>query len=107
MSKSPRRKSARCSVRRQAACDALTTRRPGSQTTSDTATDNDTEGYIAELIQTIPYAKAVDLRTKYNSSFGATLSFNHCDITFYVALFQRDHFWRVIKLRTMRGPKAI
>ncbi|HXZ06874.1 MAG TPA: DUF2968 domain-containing protein [Paraburkholderia sp.] len=57
----------------------------------------DTQGYVAELIQMIHDSKLIELRTTYNGSYGATLFFYPDDLTYYVALFQDRHFWRVIK----------
>lgn len=68
-----------------------------SQAASDAVAGSEAQGYIAELIQMIHDSKLVELRTTYNGSFGASLFFYPDEMTYYVALFQDRHFWRVIK----------
>ena len=55
------------------------------------------QGEVATLMQLIHDAKIVELRTTYNGSYGASLFFYPPDMTWYVALFQDKHLWRVIK----------
>lgn len=68
-----------------------------SQAASDAVAGSEAQGYIAELIQMIHDSKLVELRTTYNGSFGASLFFYPDEMTYYVALFQDRHIWRVIK----------
>ncbi|WP_176058642.1 DUF2968 domain-containing protein [Paraburkholderia sp. BCC1876] len=57
----------------------------------------ESQGNVAELMQMIHGAKLNELRTTYNGSYGASLFFYPQEMTYYVALFQDKHFWRVIK----------
>lgn len=57
----------------------------------------DAQGNVAELIQIIHDAKLSELRTTYNGSYGASLFFYPQQMTYYIALFQDKHFWRVIR----------
>ncbi|HEY1999639.1 DUF2968 domain-containing protein [Paraburkholderia sp.] len=57
----------------------------------------DAQGNVAELMQMIHDSQLTELRTTYNGSYGASLFFYPQDMTYYVALFQDKHFWRVIK----------
>jgi hypothetical protein len=61
--------------------------------------DAGTQGDVAELTQRIRSASLNELRTTYNGGYGASLFFSPRDLTYYVALFQDKHFWRVIKLQ--------
>jgi hypothetical protein len=65
------------------------------------------QGNVAELMQLIHYAKLSELRTTYNGSYGASLFFYPQEVTYYVALFQDKHFWRVIKLENVDRAEAI
>ncbi|EDZ99802.1 putative exported lipoprotein [Burkholderia sp. H160] len=80
---------------------------PASGTSSGAAADSDVQGYVAELIQMIHDAKLTELRTTYNGSYGATLFFYPLEMTYYVALFQDRHFWRVIKSQDEARAEAI
>ncbi|HEY3598868.1 MAG TPA: DUF2968 domain-containing protein [Paraburkholderia sp.] len=55
------------------------------------------QGDVAELMRSIQDATLTELRTTYNGGYGAALFFRMQDLTYYVALFQDKHFWRVIK----------
>ena len=57
----------------------------------------DAQGNVAEMMQMIHDAQLTELRTTYNGSYGASLFFYPQEMTYYVALFQDKHFWRVIK----------
>jgi hypothetical protein len=57
----------------------------------------ESQGNVAELMQMIHDTKLNELRTTYNGSYGASLFFYPQEMTYYVALFQDKHFWRVIK----------
>ncbi|MEX3895661.1 DUF2968 domain-containing protein [Paraburkholderia sp. BR10954] len=80
---------------------------PASGASSGAAADSDVQGYVAELIQMIHDAKLTELRTTYNGSYGATLFFYPQEMTYYVALFQDRHFWRVIKSQDEARAEAI
>jgi hypothetical protein len=65
------------------------------------------QGEVATLMQLIHDAKIVELRTTYNGSYGASLFFYPPDMTWYVALFQDKHFWRVIRSQDETRAEAI
>ncbi|HEX7911083.1 MAG TPA: DUF2968 domain-containing protein [Paraburkholderia sp.] len=67
----------------------------------------DAQGNVAELMQMIHDAKLSELRTTYNGSYGASLFFYPPEMTYYVALFQDKHFWRVIKTEDAGRAEAI
>jgi hypothetical protein len=54
-------------------------------------------GNVAELQQMIHGPDLTEMRTTYNGSYGASLMFYGKEVTYYVALFQKKNFWRVIK----------
>lgn len=64
-------------------------------------------GNVAELMQLIHEAKLSELRTTYNGSYGASLFFYPQEMTYYVALFQDKHFWRVIKSEDVARAETI
>jgi len=55
------------------------------------------QGNVAELAQMLHDGRIVEMRTTYNGSYGASLMFDPREMTYYVALFQDKHLWRVIK----------
>ncbi|WNC90650.1 DUF2968 domain-containing protein [Paraburkholderia sp. FT54] len=92
----------------QPVADAL--RNAASATSATPATPaiaGDAQGNVAELMQMIRDAKLSELRTTYNGSYGASLFFHPRDMTYYVALFQDKHFWRVIKSEDAARAEAI
>ncbi|MGF6922100.1 DUF2968 domain-containing protein [Paraburkholderia sp. 40] len=64
-------------------------------------------GDVADLIQLIHDANLSELRTTYNGSYGASLFFHPPRMTYYVALFQNKHFWRVIRSDSAERAEAI
>ncbi|WP_175720457.1 DUF2968 domain-containing protein [Burkholderia anthina] len=64
---------------------------------ASSATDAGTQGDVAELAQMLRGGRLVEMRTTYNGSYGASLMFDPGEMTYYVALFQDKHLWRVIK----------
>ncbi|MGU7782577.1 DUF2968 domain-containing protein [Burkholderia sp. PU8-34] len=54
------------------------------------------QGNVAELTQMLRDGKVVEMRTTYNGSYGASLMFDPQEMTYYIALFQDKHLWRVI-----------
>jgi hypothetical protein len=78
----------------QPVADALRAASTGAASASAAV---DAQGNVAELMQMIHDAKLSELRTTYNGSYGASLFFYPSEMTYYVALFQDKHFWRVIK----------
>jgi hypothetical protein len=77
------------------------------QPASGAVAGNDAQGDVAELMQMIHDSKLVELRTTYNGSYGASLFFYPDGMTYYVALFQDKHFWRVIKSQDDARAEAI
>ncbi|WP_395068799.1 DUF2968 domain-containing protein [Paraburkholderia silvatlantica] len=65
------------------------------------------QGDVAMLMQLIHDAQLVELRTTYNASYGASLFFYPPEMTYYVALFQSKHFWRVIRSQDEARSEAI
>ena len=61
------------------------------------ATDAAAQGNVAELTQMLQDGRIVEMRTTYIGSYGASLMFDQREMTYYVALFQDKHLWRVIK----------
>ena len=78
-----------------------------SAASSTSATAGDAQGNVAELMQMIHDAKLSELRTTYNGSYGASLFFYPQEMTYYVALFQDKHFWRVIKSEDVGRAEAV
>ncbi|MBR7963496.1 DUF2968 domain-containing protein [Burkholderia sp. AU19243] len=66
-------------------------------TSAASATDAGAQGNVAELSQMLHDGRIVEMRTTYNGSYGASLMFDPREMTYYVALFQDKHLWRVIK----------
>ncbi|WP_080406131.1 DUF2968 domain-containing protein [Burkholderia ubonensis] len=61
------------------------------------AADGAAQGNVAELTRMLRDGRVVEMRTTYNGSYGASLMFDPQEMTYYVALFQDKHLWRVIK----------
>ncbi|WP_322065858.1 DUF2968 domain-containing protein [Burkholderia ubonensis] len=61
------------------------------------AAEGAAQGNVAELTRMLRDGKVVEMRTTYNGSYGASLMFDPQEMTYYVALFQDKHLWRVIK----------
>ena len=88
----------------QPVTDAL---RNAASASPSSPTAGDAQGNVAELMQMIHDAKLSELRTTYNGSYGASLFFHPREMTYYIALFQDKHFWRVIKTEDMARAEAI
>jgi hypothetical protein len=87
---------------------ALADARVDTPSASDAANSaSDAQGNVAELMQMIHDAKLSELRTTYNGSYGASLFFYPQEMTYYIALFQDKHFWRVIKSENVDRAEAI
>ncbi|MGF6646766.1 DUF2968 domain-containing protein [Paraburkholderia sp. GAS82] len=71
------------------------------------AAGGDAQGNVAELMQLIHDSQLTELRTTYNGSYGASLFFYPQEMTYYVALFQDKHFWRVIKSQDDTRAEAV
>lgn len=59
--------------------------------------NSSTQGEVADLMQLIHDGGLTEMRTTYNGGYGASLFFHAQSMTYYVALFQEKHFWRVIR----------
>jgi RecA/RadA recombinase len=70
-------------------------------------TGGDAQGNVAELMQMIHDSQLTELRTTYNGSYGASLFFYPQEMTYYVALFQNKHFWRVVKSEDDTRAEAV
>ncbi|PFH26781.1 DUF2968 domain-containing protein [Burkholderia sp. JKS000303] len=70
---------------------------PAASASSSSATDPAAQGNVAELTQMLHDGRIVEMRTTYNGSYGASLMFDPGEMTYYVALFQDKHLWRVIR----------
>ncbi|MEC5405197.1 DUF2968 domain-containing protein [Paraburkholderia sp. MPAMCS5] len=91
----------------QPVVDALRGAASGSSSTASEATASEAQGNVAELMQMIQDTKLSELRTTYNGSYGASLFFYPREMTYYIALFQDKHFWRVIKSADAGRAEAI
>jgi hypothetical protein len=84
---------------------------PAMQDTEDrrdkTGATGDAQGNVAELTRMIHDGQLSELRTTYNGSYGASLFFYPQEVTYYVALFQNKHFWRVLKSKNVDRAEAI
>ncbi|MDR6500468.1 Tfp pilus assembly protein PilE [Burkholderia ambifaria] len=69
----------------------------GDAAPATSASDASTQGNVAELTQMLHDGRIVEMRTTYNGSYGASLMFDPREMTYYVALFQDKHLWRVIR----------
>jgi hypothetical protein len=75
-----------------------------TQTPQDIASNG---GNVAELQRRIAAKELAELRTAYNGSYGASLLMATNDTTYYVALFERKNFWRVVKTSDLARAEAI
>ncbi|WP_175967091.1 DUF2968 domain-containing protein [Burkholderia sp. BCC0322] len=69
----------------------------GDAASAASASDASALGNVAELTQMLHDGRIVEMRTTYNGSYGASLMFDPREMTYYVALFQDKHLWRVIR----------
>ncbi|WP_412526510.1 DUF2968 domain-containing protein [Burkholderia lata] len=76
---------------------AVTSLRGDTAASTTVATDASAQGNVAELTQMLHDGRIVEMRTTYNGSYGASLMFDPREMTYYVALFQDKHLWRVIR----------
>ncbi|WP_174944631.1 DUF2968 domain-containing protein [Burkholderia lata] len=76
---------------------AVTSLRGDAAASNAAATDASAQGNVAELTQMLHDGRIVEMRTTYNGSYGASLMFDPREMTYYVALFQDKHLWRVIR----------
>ncbi|MFJ1214083.1 DUF2968 domain-containing protein [Burkholderia pyrrocinia] len=69
----------------------------GDSAPAASASDASAQGNVAELTQMLHDGRIVEMSTTYNGSYGASLMFDPREMTYYVALFQDKHLWRVIR----------
>ncbi|WP_425476729.1 DUF2968 domain-containing protein [Xanthomonas massiliensis] len=62
---------------------------------------------VDELRRLMGNNQLTELRTTYNGTYGASLLFNPDTLTYYVALFQENEFWRVIKTDTIDNAETV
>ncbi|MEW6341801.1 MAG: DUF2968 domain-containing protein [Pseudomonadota bacterium] len=74
---------------------------------SSVSAGGDVQGNVAELMQMIHDSQLTELRTTYNGTYGASLLFYPQEMTYYIALFQDKHFWRVIKSEDELRAEAV
>ncbi len=79
---------------------------PGARQLAPTG-GSDAQGNVAQLIQLIHDGQLNEMRTTYNGTYGASLFFYATEMTYYVALFQDKHFWRVIQSQDRSRADAI
>ncbi len=65
------------------------------------------QGDVADLMQLIHDGGLTEMRTTYNGGYGASLFFHAQRMTYYVALFQDKHFWRVIRTSDQSRAESI
>jgi len=65
------------------------------------------QGEVADLMQLIHDGGLTEMRTTYNGGYGASLFFHAQSMTYYVALFQDKHFWRVIRTSDQARAESI
>jgi hypothetical protein len=65
------------------------------------------QGDVADLMQLIHDGGLTEMRTTYNGGYGASMFFHATSMTFYVALFQDKHFWRVIRTSDQARAEAV
>jgi len=65
------------------------------------------QGEVADLMQLIHDGGLTEMRTTYNGGFGASMFFYAQNMTYYLALFQDKHFWRVIRTTDQARAEAI
>ena len=64
-------------------------------------------GTVAYLRQLIDSHQLTQLRTTFNGHYGATLFFQPDKLSYYVALFHDDAYWRVIQTDSERSAESI
>ena len=59
-------------------------------------------GSTADELQAMIQSREVrELRTAYNGSYGVSMLFNPSTLDYYVALFQQQRFWRILKTTSL------
>ncbi|AXE97714.1 DUF2968 domain-containing protein [Paraburkholderia hospita] len=82
-----------------------TGRAPGLDANVDAS--GSVQGDVADLMQLIHDGGLTEMRTTYNGGYGASLFFHAQRMTYYVALFQDKHFWRVIRTSDQARAESI
>jgi len=71
------------------------------------APEQASSGTVAYLRQLIDRHQLTQLRTTFNGHYGATLFFQPDKLSYYVALFHDDAYWRVIQTDSERSAESI
>jgi hypothetical protein len=71
------------------------------------AVDSNAQGNVAQLMQLLRAGQLNEFRTTYNGTYGASLFFHAQEMTYFIALFQDKHFWRVIRSQDRSRAEAI
>ncbi len=64
-------------------------------------------GTVAELHRLIDAHQLTELRTTYNSNYGASLLFQTDKLSYYVALFHGKEFWRVMQTDSYEDAESL
>jgi len=64
-------------------------------------------GAVAHLRQLVDSHQLTQLRTTFNGDYGATLFFQPEKLSYYVAMFHGDAYWRVIQTDSERNAESI
>lgn len=70
-------------------------------------TDQASGGTVAYLHQLMDKHQLVQLRTTFNGHYGATLFFQPEKLSYYVAMFHGDIYWRVIQTDSETSAESI
>lgn len=62
---------------------------------------------VADLHRLIDAHQLTELRTTYNSNYGASLLFQSDKLSYYVALFHGKEFWRVIQTDSYEDAESL
>lgn len=71
------------------------------------APEQASSGTVVYLRQLIDSHQLTQLRTTFNGHYGATLFFQPDKLSYYVALFHDDAYWRVIQTDSERSAESI
>ncbi len=78
---------------------------PGNQSPPEPAPASG--GSVAHLRQLVDSQQLTQLRTTFNGEYGATLFFQPEKLSYYVALFHGQVYWRVIQTDSERSAESI
>lgn len=87
--------------------DADSVAASASHPNADAKPDAAMQGDVADLLQLIHDGALTEMRTTYNGGYGASMFFYAHEMTYYVALFQNKHFWRVVRTSDQARAEAV